>query len=769
MLAICAVGVAPDARGQAPSSSPPSFNSSVNLVLIDLRVTRGEHAVTDLQPGEVTLLVDDVPRPIVSLMYAPVVVGLARTSGVPPRDTANAGATPLGAPPARRVLFVVDRSSLEPNELGQVRKTIERFVEQLPEHVWTGVAALPLESHVRFESNRTATVAALRTAFEGTARPGAALEGIAGFGCSDEAASDGCAAQGIHPKILAPEARAKNRTIESLLRGRKTLADLQTLFRALENGPPSDVVIVSGALPYEPELRVENERTLTVARTAGVRVHAVELKDLERAPLPEGGSQLPAPVTARSVSEHSADAYGLPEETGGVRASGTVSGASFFEQLAEQLSSTYLLSFEPAGAERDGKPHRIDVRISRVPQLAIHARKAFIAAPASSAAGSVPPATPLTNVAPAPVTAAIPMPDRPLSKTDAWIALARAHEPGVRDRELVDVAQWGGRELKSALGGLAAVKRRVPADTLNDDLVRGALLHTDLALLAPDLALRFDGLPEWNAIHTLEAADGQTLGVSAVSAHWRLARTLLDRVEPRPGSDPRVQRWYCAIGARLVAEGQYAAALPHLADALRLFPRDRDVNTLSGLLHEALADVASRGLAGDGRAALNTSATELRAARRDLERAVEADPRYDEAQLHLGRVCHLLDDDKAAVAALSSVLSLSGDPRRRYIAELLTGAIEQAAGRLGPARASFERAAGLYPMAQSALLALSHLAREEGDRPGSVRYIERLAALAPARAVARDDPWWHYDTGAVANHAALLSALRTELRERKTQ
>src|SRR5204862_6990330 len=118
--------------------------------------------------------------------------------------------------------------------------------------------------------------------------------------------------------------------------------------------------------------------------------------------------------------------------------------------------------------------------------------------------------------------------------------------------------------------------------------------------------------------------------VSAVSAHWRLARTLLDHVDPRPGGDPRVLRWYVAIGSRLLADGQYAAALLHLADALRLFPRDRDVNTLSGLLHEALADVASRGSAGDARAALDTFATELRAARRDLGRAVEADPRYDE-------------------------------------------------------------------------------------------------------------------------------------------
>jgi tetratricopeptide (TPR) repeat protein len=643
--------------------------------------------------------------------------------------------------------------------VGQLQKTAEDFVRRLPGGVGTAVATLPLGSTIRFESNRSATVVALRKAFEGITRRGAGLEGIAGFGCTDEAASAGCGNQGVHPSINAPEARRMNSAAEWLLRGRKALTDLQWLFRTLAGGPPSDVVIVSGALPFQSRLRPEIDATFTVARTAGIRVHAVEIADLARVALPEGGPEGPLPLTLESLREKHAAAYGLPEETGGLEALGAVSGADFFTQLAHELSSTYLLSFEPIDTDRDGKPHRIDVRLSRRPPLTIHAQKTFIAlaAPWGPALGEAPPAR-----ATAATTATL-TPVGPPTKTDAWVALVHAHQPGARDRALLHLAEWNSYDLKKAANGLSALRRRVPADTLNDTLLRGALLHTDLTLVAPDLAYRFDGFPEWGTLHTLEAEDGQALGSGVVSAHWRLARVLLDRVQPRPGDDPRVREWYRAVGATLLASRRHAEALHHLRDAQRLFPRDRDVNMLSGLLHEMLAAAASEVLLGDAQTALNTAASQLQAARRYLTRAVDADPAYDAAQLHLGRVCHLLGDDEAASNALASVLSRTNDPNIRYVAELVAGSIHEAAGRLDVARESFERAATLQPQAQSALVALSHVAREAGNRADAVRYIERLAAL-PLQTKGRDDPWWHYESAAVADHAALLSTLRAILR-----
>jgi hypothetical protein len=105
------------------------------------------------------------------------------------------------------------------------------------------------------------------------------------------------------------------------------------------------------------------------------------------------------------------------------------------------------------------------------------------------------------------------------------------------------------------------------------------------------------------------------------------------------------------------------------------------------------------------------------------------------------------------------VLSRTNDANIRYVAELVAGSIQEAAGRLDAARENFERAATLQPRAQAPLVALSHVAREAGHRADAVRYIERLAAL-PLPTEGRDDPWWHYESAVVADHAVLLNTLR---------
>src|SRR5206468_1022110 len=56
----------------------------------------------------------------------------------------------------------------------------------------------------------------------------------------------------------------------------------------------------------------------------------------------------------------------------------------FFQRLNTELSGSYLLSFEALPSELDGKPHRIEVRVSRRPQPVVRARMAFVMTPLSS-------------------------------------------------------------------------------------------------------------------------------------------------------------------------------------------------------------------------------------------------------------------------------------------------------------------------------------------------------------------------------------------------
>jgi VWFA-related protein len=755
-LVIASCVLVPVLDAQRPPLSPrPSPNSRVDLVLVDLRVTRGNEPVTDLQPGEVTLLVDGVARPLVSLIAPPIVGSPTPGANVATVTTAN---TPASNALPRRVVLVVDRESLDAGETRQLQASAEHFIARLPREVRAAVASLPLGSNLRFDADRAVTVAALRKAFDGATRLGPGLEGSGGFGCTGDAASEGCGIQGIHPRINAAAARAKNSAAESLLRGRRILQDLQSLFRALGGGTPADVVIVSGMLPFDSRLRPDIDRTFDIARTSAIRVHAVEIADLTRVALPEGGPETPRAPTLEWLGNRSAAAYGLPEDSGGSQALGAVSAATFFEHLAEELSSTYLLSFELLDSDRTGTPHGIEIRIAR-PALTIHARKAFIAPPASLTAPSGTPDAPGHMPATAAPTTRV---KTTFTKTDAWIALATEHQPGTRDRAVVDLGQWSTEDFKTAVSGLGALRRQGTSSALNDALAQLVLIHTDLALLAPDLAGRFGGFEEWETLPTLETEDGQAVGRSVVSAHWRLARVLLNGMQPHPADDPRVRDWYRAVGATLLADRDYAAALPHLRDAQRLFPRDRDVNMLSGVLYENLAAAAAQRLLGDAQAT-HYAAMGLQRARKDFSRALEADPQYEAAELHLARVCHLLGDEHTAGAALAHLLARSQDHDVRYLAELLTGSIDEAGRRFDAALESYERAAALHPGAQTPLVALSHLARLAGRRSDAVGYIDRITTL-PASPDRRNDPWWRYDSAPVADHVALLTALRATLR-----
>ena len=396
--------VSPGSAGltcQEPAAAQLGLRASIELVLVDMRVMRDGKPVVDVRPEEVTLLVDGIPRGIASLTYAPLVIPTNEFER-PSVKSPTATFTPFGnAHPTRRVVFVIDRESLEAGDVRQLRKSAERFILSLPAEVAVAIATLPIKAGIQFAPGRGATVRALHTAFEGVTRRGAALEGIAGFGCSGQAASAGCGEQGIDPSIGAAKAREMNRAAEWLVRGRRTLADLQWLFRTLDDGP-SDVVIVGGGLPYHSSLRADVDRTLAVAQASGARVHAVEMGDLTSVAFPEGGTQ--AAPTLGALDERHPVAYGLPEETGGVRREGSVSGADFFGQLARELSSTYLLSFEPSASDRDGRPHRIDIRIARHPQPTVHARRMFTVASAPRPAAGAPvpaPPTARTSMSPA--------------------------------------------------------------------------------------------------------------------------------------------------------------------------------------------------------------------------------------------------------------------------------------------------------------------------------------------------------------------------------
>ena len=318
------------------------------------------------------------------------------------------------------------------------------------------------------------------------------------------------------------------------------------------------------------------------------------------------------------------------------------------------------------------------------------------------------------------------------------------------------------------LAGLASASRQQGDD--NFVLRRGALLHTDIAMLMPTSAepIGPTGLGGPQRIR-VQTTDGLALDMGQTAPHWDLARMLLDYVKPpgaaspAPGLDDMVRLWYRATSAWMQAREQHDTA--HLDRARAIFPNDADILFLSACQHEAYAGpliqsaLQSTVMPTSLRWDVASARSELHQAESFFRRALAARPGMTEAHLRYGRVLSLLERHADAVTELRQAMASTDDSQLRYYGELFLGAVETARRDVGAARDAYARAAQLYPTAQSPRIALSELARRRGDRGGALREMQ-VVFDRPATDSEPDDPWWRYFVVQAQNAADLLDELR---------
>jgi tetratricopeptide (TPR) repeat protein len=307
-------------------------------------------------------------------------------------------------------------------------------------------------------------------------------------------------------------------------------------------------------------------------------------------------------------------------------------------------------------------------------------------------------------------------------------------------------------------------------------LRRGALLHADIVMLG--LEGSAEPLSDTTAVDSQQVkvtiADGQQTNMVQSDTHWDVARMLLDEVtppgssKPAPGRDDMVRLWYQATTAWMLRDEQHDAQ--HFDHARAIFPDDATLLFLIGSQHEtyagALIQTAARSavLPTGIRIAIGSERAELRDAEKYYRRAVEVNPELAEAHLRLGRVLSLTGRYTEAGEHLRKSIALTGTTSGdaglfEYFGSLFLGAVEEALGHRDIAKGSYERAAALYPLAQSPRLALSALARRAGNRDGALREIQQVFDLSPRNAVA-SDPWWTYHFVQGRHADALIEELR---------
>lgn len=386
---------------------------------------------------------------------------------------------------------------------------------------------------------------------------------------------------------------------------------------------------------------------------------------------------------------------------------------------------------------------------------------------------------------------------------DRWVRAVRTHVPGRVDDALVGVAAstYDDRQLlNEALDAFFSGMSHARAGTAIDDADRAAQLGTDAArapganafleraaMLHADAVIFAAQLPSpppdprdvGDDAPLVSAADGEYEGTVHPSWHWKFARDLLDRIEPRPAADPFVARWYHATIAYLFNGTRYGEAGPLLRSAAVLLPDNAAILFDRACLSETLGSRHVQSVLNDPRTRSTFAPPDgppghtpivvpigERQANADAERlfrrAIEVDGSLVEARVRLGRLLLLRGRNADAAAVLATAITKAREPAVAYLAHLFAARADERLGRLDAAAAHADAALALFPDAQSALMAKSHVALQGADIAGTLDPLRRLSP--DERAQPPRDPWSEYYLGAGRGADALLSNLRSSLR-----
>lgn len=367
-----------------------AFRSSADLVSVDVLATDAQGLpIADLTPKDFALKVDGKTRALESVQFVRL-AALNRTA-----DTATTAATSLAAPFAtntdpkgRTFVFAVDQDQIHPGNERPVIDAASRLLDRLAPEDRVAVVTLPrgrveadlstdrslaraalmrIAGHARrassrFEFSIKEALAVLAENAGGDFQKNVINEMVARE-CDHENAGCGTAVKN--------DARDWGRDITTSARDSvRALTDFVSGLGALDG--TKSVIFVSERLVEVPDVDRDLLALGRAADLARVRTYVVQVNR----PLADAGRRRAPADDAGDISMEMTGLENIAGVTGGAMFRPSARVDNVMTQIDNATSAYYLLAFEPAEKERDGKYHKIQLTLNR-PNVTVRARAGF--------------------------------------------------------------------------------------------------------------------------------------------------------------------------------------------------------------------------------------------------------------------------------------------------------------------------------------------------------------------------------------------------------
>ncbi len=382
------------AQPGAAAQDQPRFRSGLDLVTADVVVVDRDGApVRGLTADDFAVRVDGAPRSIVSVQFVEF-GGASGASGGAPAASSSLYATNEEAGRGRLLVFVVDQGNIRAgggrSALLRAAALLDRLTpaDRVALFTLPGPGpAIPFTNEFGRVRDALQRISGRASRVEGSQYPLGLAEALAiadgDRRALQEAAGRFCGgAPSCESDLQADALLMADQVRERTLSSMRGLAAVFDALRTVDG--PKTVVLVSEGLVLGRELG----RTAEIAAAAAAARAALYVLRLDASAFDAGDSRsgVALAADARLLAE------GLETLAGFARGAVfpvTASGAAVFERLARELSGHYLVAFEAAAADRDGRPHQIRVEVRR-PGVVVRARREFRTdtTPAASAPAS---------------------------------------------------------------------------------------------------------------------------------------------------------------------------------------------------------------------------------------------------------------------------------------------------------------------------------------------------------------------------------------------